>query len=260
MQTGKLIVHHKEKFKFKWYSRFIPFGALWIKILKQNLYSLIFLAFIATIAYFLPEKSVFWMILGIVTSCFTTILLIEPFKWYNKEIQNKDITENIFCTIHELFYILVHMTNPITGYEDNHYTERDYYTSVKGYNNKIEDLTELIELVKEKSSCELIKNIKNEKRHDIENIIQKLEYVKSLLNLASNDLQIALVKFLIFKMIEFFKDNFVEIKNGYWKCEATFLLEQYYKIIKILNSRFFLHMGFIPPRYRYVSITYKPNT
>lgn len=256
MFTGRLKVKTKPKFNNKWYSKVIPYFVIWFNTLKQQHKPLALLFIITLISFYLPNKNIFWMVLGTVLCCFTTELIIEPNKCYSLELQNKKNTENIFCTVHILFYYLVHMTNVITGFEDNHYTQTYYYSFQKGYNDKISNLQELITIVKEKSTCDAVSIIKTNNQSDIEEISKKLNHLITMLNGIPNSLQIVDIKFLVFELQEYFEDTFVKVKNQHCNLDVFFLLEKYAKILQILNAKFYIHQDFLPSRHMYHSISF----
>lgn len=256
MFADKLTMKKKPKFEFKWYSKFIPYFIILLNTLKQQHKPLILLAIVTLISFCLPNKNIFWMVLGTVLCCYTTELIIEPNKCYSLEMQNKKNTENIFCTIHVLFYYLVHMTNIITEFEDNHYTQTYYYSNQKGYNDKISNLKELIAIVKEKSTCDAVSIIKTNNRDDIKEVSNKLRHLIVMLNGIPNSLQITDIKFLVFELQEKFEDTFVEVKNQRYNLDVFFLLKKYEKILQVLNAKFYLHQGFMPSRHIYHSISF----
>ncbi len=247
----------KQKYKSKWYSRVIPYLHIWVETFKQQKFSIMVLVLIALLSKCLPYENVFWMILGIVLSCTTTELIIEPNKCYNLEQQNKHNTENIFCTIHSLFYILVHLSNPITEFEDNYYNMRDYYTTEQGYSDKISDILELIKLIEEKGSSDDALKIKQNNRKDIESLKLMLEHIITLLNGVPSNLQITKIKYNVYQMQEFLVGSFVEIRYGSSISDITHLLKQYTEILNILNNKFFIHQGFMPSRHWYYTVSLK---
>lgn len=256
---NKITVYAKQKFNFKWYSKCVPYIYIWLETFKQQKFPILILVMIALLSKCLPYENVFWMILGIVLSCITTELIIEPNKCYNLEQQNKHNTENIFCTIHSIFYILVHLTNSITGLEDNHYNMRDYYINKQGYYNKISDILEHIKLIEEKGSSDDALKIKQNNKKDIEALKLLLEHIITLLNGLPSNLQITKIKYTIYQMQEFLIGSFVEIRYGSSISDLTHLFKQYVEILNILNNNFFIHQGFMPSRHWYYTISLKAD-
>lgn len=203
----------------------------------------------------LEQKIFFGCFLGVFACTITELLIIEPCKSYILEIQYKQNSEYIFCSVNKLFYYLIHLAQPISGLPSNYYSNEEYYISKDGYNLKINKLKDFIILLKDKTTSSLISEIRKNKTRELEDIYQEIMQILESVNILPYELEITKIKFNLYKMQKKFKNLFIDANVGTCTLYLFELYELYKDILfEINNNAFLLNQKFLPSGHNYIEV------